>query len=283
MSEKTFKHTRTRPAERVFYIDDDHSSTAIHKGVVIERDGSTVVVRRNLGGESALVLDVVHNSNVFTAEQVASIADDHLPAIEPGQETTLQHAVDKIVDDSNHGPEIAARLAAAALANFATKQRTPEELGLRSVDELIGDEETRGSNAWKIQELISGYKNRMYPEGSANALTLSRPTEDISVLPENEAAEMKRRIAESNTAALNVLYDYFGVDFSRSYVYESAGRKNAVIQKTVYPAPQNGISFVETSIFAESTVNPDNKTSFDVSVVVGTPTFSVENGFYPAP
>lgn len=284
MKKKSESQPIPKTDRNVFYTLDQGSGLSVHRGVIVHQTGPFVAIERQGADASRSVIESVPSTSVLNADELALVAHDMLPHIDPGEEMTLQQGVERLVDEQQNNPEFAGRVAAAALANYVTKDRTHEELGVRSVDEIVGDESIRGTNAWKIRELITGYKNNQYHAGSSNYLELGRPSPDLSLVSQSEAEAVTAQLDTNNRAALDTLYEVYGVDFAESHVYESTRREGTVVRKTVYPAPTNGISFVETSITGSSaTKHPSGINSLDVTIEVGIPIYTNEKGYYLSP
>lgn len=279
MSEKLTSKSTIQTRETVYFVDQLNGEPFVRQASALRRNGSRVQVSYQTGG-GATISTSKHGSEIFTPLDVASIAADLMPTGDHSEEKLLDKAVEDYLESDKKDHELTARLIGAAVAEFATKTRTPEDLGIVQVESIIGDEALSGSNLWRIRELITGYLDGIYDNRASNNIDLASPTEDITLLPDSQAAAVKEQIDALNRQALDAIYEYFGVDFAEAKVYESTrSSSNTQEQKTVYPAPSNGISFLETAFIPEGT---DLKAKVLVEVVVGHPTYTIDDGYYPA-
>lgn len=272
----------TPDKQPVYYLAHDNSENPVRKAELNGTDASHHIVSKHTTGErhDSTFTESAHKSDVFTVVDVASAIPDLLPnGNGEDAEVLVTEKIDELIADPEKAKEVYAHLGAEALTSQLTKTPSLEELGWKSRKELIGDETTRGSNDWKIRELIDGIARHDYKKGMTNTLDLGRPSVDMQQLNSDEARTASEKIATENRMALDELYEKYGVDFSQSVVLEHKSPEGTQT-RTVYPTSDGLLHFSETTFVKRGDPEPNSmdKQFPIVDVTVGSPEY-LEKGY----
>jgi hypothetical protein len=262
------------------YLPDRGSK--IQRGVVTGSNGPFASVQVRRQGERSVDYLSVHRSNLFTPGQVACEALDLMPDYPDGGEVHVDTAVNAVINHPFFADGLTRNLELKAMERYTTPARTPEELGVRSVGELLGNAESRSGNRWKLSDMIQGINDGRYGAGSYNYLDLARPTQDIEVMPEEEASNIRGQIDQVNRQALDVIYDEFGADFEEASVFElTLNEINKIKRCIVIPSKNGDFSFVQTSYVPQDKHGESTQQTIDnVMIITGQPDFSREKGYF---
>lgn len=215
----------------------------------------------------------IPNHNVYPEQTVSDIAKD-LTLDTQGQEQPVALSIGEILSDPLRSEALIGRLTVESLSRYINQVRSPEAMGLKSVEALIGDEKTRGSNVWRINDMIKGLKRGVYENGSENELILARPNKAIYNLTESEAAAIRDAAQATNREMLDTLYDTIGVDFEKSKVVDSKNEKGTT-RHTVVPLLHAPISIIETAyIDNDQGVSTSIPAVDNVIIYAGVPEYS---------
>jgi hypothetical protein len=273
---------KAHPETTAYYLDARGDLT---QGEVISHDGAELLVQHAVG--KAIHRARKHRAEVFNASQIGGVAAELLPEPADGNEILFSEALKAATDDPTKAAVLSGRLQAEAIANYVGSEYSAEDMGLRTKERLVGSPAIRGSNRWKIDELLAGVKSGMYSreEGTTNDLEIARLRPGIAALtPPERVHEVAMDISRVNREALDELYDTNDVDFQHARVWTRTvpgGEERA----TVYPQAGDAISFVET--YFQSNL-PDNRdvsngpTLINAQVYAGVPDFPLEKGYLPA-
>jgi len=262
------------------YSLSNREGNPIVKGVILKKDGSGVWVNYQNGSNSNFLRH--HRTGLFTPLEVGATVLDLLPSSKAGEERHISAALDELIKDPESASELGVRLGAKSAERYITTPRIPEDLGIKSKEQLVGSIGDKGSNAWRIESLIEDIQSGKAPNGAANELNLAHATGDMELLPKPEAATIKEHMIEMNRDVLNHFYDQYHVDFSETVVTEKPGEKY-LARKTVYPAPEFGFSFVETAFIpnAESGKPGAIPDYLGANIVSGKPEYTIDQGYSP--
>ncbi len=264
------------------YMPQD-GEQALKQGVVHGTYGPDAMV--NLG--NGHYQRVGRFSQLFTPDEVADAAASSMLSYDDGNEVHVSKAIRDVMEHPLASQELKAELDARSLSKYLTSPRTPEDLGLIDVEDLVGSVERHGSNRWKIEEMLAGIADGRYTRGR-NQLEIAHAAEDIEILPDDQAAAIRSQINEVNRQALDTLYGEYGADFEAAAVYERrqfvrTQGKFYVERLTTIPTAHQGFSFVESSFTPEdeATATPIRPLN-QVEIVIGKPEYTMEDGYLPA-
>lgn len=259
-----------QPKEHVYYLDHNNESLEVSQGTVWIFDGASVLIKGDLDkGYSRTSRE--HKTSVFTAEDVAAAADDLLPAPAEGEERLLSDAIETVLKDPANHEELAKRLGEMSISRGFEYKPSKEDLGFKTVDELIGSKDDYGSNMWKVEDIIA--MSKQYGEVS-NTMALAYAEKiEFERLAPGEAAAAQAELDIVNRKALDSIYDHYAVSYENATVYESTIPGGKTLRVTVYPSVSAPIYFVE-KIVAE-----DQAVSDIVDVVTKDPDYSNKEGY----
>lgn len=224
----------------------------------------------------------LHRSEVFSQHDMMNMGEDLLAPIPPGEEKFIDQAVQELVADPNSAAELAIRMGAEAISRFFGAERSSRDLGIRSVQELIGTADQVGSNEWSVKELIRGIAELGYGKGCRISFRMARISDDAKLLPLDARAGLASEIADINRQVLDHFYEEYGVQYEKASLSERNTSDYREIT-TTYPAMEGVISFVEQAYYdrAISHPLPADAKGFNVQVFVGIPAYGIEDGCSP--
>ncbi len=252
-----------------------HDENTIVKGEIVRLTGPDALLKTGNATRR------IHQSNLFPTDEMIDMSEDLLFGRPAGEEVPISTALQEVIADPVTQEELGIRMGARAIERYMTQPRTDEQLGVTTVEDLLGDVEKIGSNYWKVAEFISGIRTGQYGEGSSNEIHIAIPSPDIETLPANEAAEVREKIADVNRRVLDQLYQDYGVDLDNAQSVELRVPKG-IIRKFAAHSKLEDFSFVATSFEprddSDAIEHPELRR---VQIVVGTPSFPIENGYLP--
>jgi hypothetical protein len=257
--------------EHVYYLDHNNESLEVSKGTVWIFDGASILIKGDVDkGYSRTSRE--HKTSVFTAEDVAVAADDLLPAPAEGKERLLSDAIETILSDPEKHEELAKRLGEMSISRGFGYSPSMEDLGFKTVDELVGSKDNYGSNMWKVEDIIT--MSKQYREVTNTLAFAHGEKVEFERLTKEEAAAAQASLDDINRKALDTIYDHYAVSYENATVYESSTPGGKTLRVTVYPSVSAPIYFVEKIVVGEEAV-PDI-----VDVVTKNPDYSNKPGYF---
>lgn len=228
--------------DAVFALTQNGDSPQLLETTVIGRRGSDLYLQRGQRDAQGSTM-FVHRTNVFTEEQVATAADDLLPSPSDGEERMLSTALREVFGDPDSNKELLVRLAGVAMGDRLNAPRDMADYGYRSLEDLVGDVHARGTNMWKVENLIT-FEPEL-PE-LTNTLSLARTNGDeLSHLSVSEAANIRAEISDTNRSALNQMYDHYDVSYENAQAFEASKPDGSIVRITLYPSATEALYFIE--------------------------------------
>ena len=241
-------------------------------------DGRAPIVKGKVGGQPEPEVWVSgktgqrlkHRTKLFTPIELGEIALDMFPPAEDGEERYLPAVLDEIIEDPEKKDDLYLRMSERAQDKYQTEPKSDLDLGLQTVAELVGNQEDYGSNTWVIENMIEGVRSGRFPPKADNFLVLAREKKDLQVVPPKRAEQVRRKIAEVNREAVDILYDKYGVDYEESFAYEKKTGKSTQ-RKILYPTVSGEFYFEETQFFDRDDEARTDPTSIRVNIIAGKP------------